>query len=97
MTSNASWSSSALVNTAARSCWLHKTGNVLNKLPRSLQAKAKGHLQNIWMAEIRDQAEAALEFFLEAYGAKYDKAAASTVPNASPGSSTASNSKTEKS
>lgn len=76
MTSNASWSSSALVNTAARSCWLHKTGNVLNKLPRSLQAKARGHLQNIWIAETRDQAEAALEFFLDAYGAKYDKAAA---------------------
>ena len=57
-------------------CWLHKTGNVLNKLPKFLQAKAKEHLQNIWMAETRDRAEAALEFFLQAYGAKYDKAAA---------------------
>ena len=52
--------------TRERRCWPHKTGNVLNKLPKSLQAKAKGHLQNIWMAETRDQAEAALEFFLEA-------------------------------
>ena len=62
--------------TREQRCWLHKTGNILNKLPKSLQAKAKEHLQNIWMAETRDRAEAALEFFLQAYGAKYDKAAA---------------------
>jgi transposase-like protein len=62
--------------TREQRCWLHKTGNILNKLPKSVQAKAKGRLQDIWMAETRDQAEKAFDFFLEAYGAKYDKATA---------------------
>ena len=55
-------------------CWVHKTANVLNKMPKSLQSKAKGHLQDIWMAETRSDAEKAFDFFQEAYGAKYDKA-----------------------
>ena len=62
--------------TREQRCWLHKTGNVLNKLPKPLQAKAKGHLQDIWLAETKDRAEKAFDFFLEAYGAKYDKATA---------------------
>ena len=57
-------------------CWVHKTANVLNQLPKGLQKKAKSHLQDIWMAESRQDAEVAFDFFLEAYGAKYDKAAA---------------------
>ena len=57
-------------------CWVHKTANVLNKLPKGLQKKAKSHLQDIWMAESRQDAGVAFVFFLEAYGAKYDKAAA---------------------
>ncbi|KKL54977.1 hypothetical protein LCGC14_2260020 [marine sediment metagenome] len=57
-------------------CWVHKTGNVLNKLPKGLQNKAKQHLQDIWMAETRKAAERAFDFFLEAYGPKYDKAVA---------------------
>ena len=40
-------------------CWVHKTGNVLNKLPKGLQKKAKGRLQDIWMAETRKDAESA--------------------------------------
>ena len=55
-------------------CWVHKTANVLNKMPKSLQSKAKGHLQDIWMAETRSDAAKAFDFFQEAYGAKYDKA-----------------------
>jgi transposase-like protein len=62
--------------TREQRCWVHKTANVLNKLPKSLQPKAKGHLQDIWMAETRQDAEAAFDFFLKAYGVKYDKAAA---------------------
>ena len=62
--------------TREQRCWMHKTGNVLNKLPKSLQAKAKGHLQQIWMAETREAAEKAFDFFLQAYGTKYDKATA---------------------
>ncbi len=61
-------------STREQRCWVHKTANVLNKLPKGLQNKAKQHLQEIWMAETRKDAEAALDFFLEAYGAKYQKA-----------------------
>ena len=44
---------------------MHKTGNILNKLPKGLQNKAKGHLQDIWMAETRKDAETAFDFFLD--------------------------------
>jgi hypothetical protein len=54
---------------------VHKTANVLNKLPKSLQAKAKRALQDIWMAETRKAAETALDAFIETYGIKYEKAA----------------------
>jgi len=37
--------------------WVHKTANVLNKLPRGLQAKAKSDLHEIWLAEFRVDAE----------------------------------------
>src|SRR6202166_1958629 len=60
--------------TRAQRCWVHKTANVLNKLPKSLQAKAKRALQDIWMAETRKDAEAAFDAFIECYGVKYDKA-----------------------
>ena len=60
--------------TRAQRCWVHKTANVLNKLPKSLQAKAKSALQDIWMAETRTDAEAAFDAFIEYYGVKYEKA-----------------------
>jgi transposase-like protein len=60
--------------TRAQRCWVHKTANVLNKLPKSLQAKAKRALQDIWMAETRTDAEAAFDGFIESYGVKYEKA-----------------------
>jgi len=47
--------------------------NVLNAMPKSVQPKAKAHLKDIWMAETR--AGAAFDFFVEAYGVKYDRAA----------------------
>jgi transposase-like protein len=62
--------------TREQRCWVHKTANVLNKLPKSVQPRAKQHLQDIWMAETKQDAEKAFDFFLEAYGAKYDKAVA---------------------
>lgn len=37
--------------TREQRCWVHKTGNILNQMPKSLRAKAKGHLQDIWMAD----------------------------------------------
>ena len=57
-------------------CWVHKTANVLNKLPKSVQPKAKTALQNVWMAETRKDAEAAFDHFIELYEVKYDKAVA---------------------
>ena len=55
-------------------CWVHKTANVLNKMPKSIQPKAKQHLQDIWMAETRKDAEKALLKFLTTYQDKYPKA-----------------------
>jgi putative transposase len=57
-------------------CWVHKTANVLNKLPPTLQGKAKQDLHAIYEAESRKEAEAAFGRFVTKYGAKYDKAAA---------------------
>jgi transposase-like protein len=65
--------------TQEQRCWLHKTMNVLNAMPKSVQPKAKGHLHDIWQAETRQQAEAAFDFFIETYGAKYGKAVAKLV------------------
>ena len=55
-------------------CWVHKTANVLNKLPKSVQAKAKAALHEIWQAETRKAADQAFDFFLEKYGPKYEAA-----------------------
>jgi putative transposase len=55
-------------------CWVHKTANVLNKMPPSLHGKAKQDLHAIYEAESRAAAEKALERFMAKYGAKYDKA-----------------------
>jgi len=60
--------------TRTQRCWFHKIGNVLNKLPKSLQGKAKAALQEIWNAESRELAEKAMDAFEAAYGAKYPKA-----------------------
>ena len=49
--------------------------NVLNKLPKSVQSRAKADLKEIWMAEGRDDAEKAFDRFLAKYQVKYDKAA----------------------
>src|SRR5881398_2834803 len=61
--------------TRGQRCWVHKTVNVLNKLPTSLQAKATRALQDIWMAETKKDALAAFDAFVETWGVKYDKAA----------------------
>jgi putative transposase len=56
-------------------CWVHKTANVLDKLPKALQPQAKQRLQAIWMAPDHQQAELAFDLFVAAYEAKYPKAA----------------------
>ncbi len=60
--------------TREQRCWVHKTANILNKLPKSQQSKAKRSLQEIWMAETSKEAEAAFDAFIAAYKLKYDKA-----------------------
>ena len=55
-------------------CWVHKTANVLNKVPKSIQPAVKSDLRDIWQAETRAAADAATEVFAEKYGAKYEKA-----------------------
>ena len=58
---------------------MHKTANVLNKLPKSRHSKAKRALQEIWMAETRNHADSAFDAFIETCAVKYDKAAACLV------------------
>lgn len=54
-------------------CWVHKTANVMNKLPKSLQSAAKSKLHDIWHAENKDEAERLFSDFIKVYGAKYPK------------------------
>ena len=55
-------------------CTVHKTANVLDKMPKSVQPAAKADLREVWMAPDRATAEAAITTFAEKYGAKYGKA-----------------------
>ena len=61
--------------TREQRCWVHKTANVLAKLPKGQQPKAKRALQEIWMAETKAAAEVAFDAFIESYQLKYEKAA----------------------
>ena len=55
-------------------CWVHKTANVLNCLPKTSQPKAKQALHQIWQAEIKEDAEKAFDLFIKTYEQKYPKA-----------------------
>lgn len=59
--------------TVGQRCWVHKTANVLNKLPKHQQPKAKSALHEIWMAATRQDAEHAFDHFLTVYRPKYPK------------------------
>jgi putative transposase len=60
--------------TREQRCWVHKAANVLDKLPKGSQPKAKGMLHDISMAEGREKAEKAFDLFVKTYEAKYPKA-----------------------
>lgn len=60
--------------TRAERCWVHKTVNVLNHLPRHMQPEVKQRLHDIWMAATKERAERAFDHFAQVYGAKYPKA-----------------------
>jgi putative transposase len=60
--------------TREQRCWVHKTANVLDKLPKRLQAEAKQKLHEIWLADTREHANEAFDLFVRTYEAKYSKA-----------------------
>jgi transposase-like protein len=66
--------SMAYPNTRQQRCWVHKTANVLDKLPKSMQEKVKGSLHDIWMAPGKQEAQKAFDLALEQYSAKYARA-----------------------
>jgi putative transposase len=66
--------SKAYDTTRWQRCWVHKTANILNKLPKSLQAKAKDRLHQIWMADDKAEAEQNFDAFIQTYEAKYPQA-----------------------
>jgi len=60
--------------TRQQRCWVHKTANVLDKLPKRLHPPAKALLHEMYLAPSRAEALKAYRLFLERYGAKYPKA-----------------------
>jgi putative transposase len=70
------WAAARKVWPATREqrCWVHKTANVLVKMPKSMQSKAKARLHDIWQAETRAAAEQAFDGFVADFGAKYENA-----------------------
>lgn len=63
-------------DTKPQRCWMHKTANVLNYLPKGSQPKAKGKLHDIWRAETKEAAEKSFEHFIKTYTDKYPRATA---------------------
>jgi len=70
------WKALPQVYSATREqrCWVHKTANVLDKLPKSVQPKAKEMLHDIWQAATRKDADKAFALFVATFEAKYPKA-----------------------
>ena len=60
--------------TREQRCWVHKTANVLDKLPKRLQSEAKDKIHQIWMAPTKADADKAFDLFVATYEAKYPKA-----------------------
>ena len=60
--------------TRQQRCWVHKTANVLNYLPKSSQANAKARLHDIWQAETKEEAQKAFDLFIRMYEDKYPRA-----------------------
>jgi transposase-like protein len=63
--------------TAEQRCWVHRTANVLDKLPKRLQPRAKKLLHEIFQAETKAMAEEQVEVFKREYCERYPKAVAS--------------------
>ena len=61
-------------NTREQRCWVHKTANVLDNLPKRLQPEAKQKIHEIWLADTKEHANEAFDLFVRTYEAKYSKA-----------------------
>ena len=70
------WSAVAEVFSDSRNqrCWVHKTANVLNKLPKNIQPKAKQRIHDIYMADTKENAIKAWDLLIKTYDAKYPEA-----------------------
>lgn len=60
--------------TKRQRCWVHKTANILDKMPKSIQSKAKSMIHEMYMAETEENALTAYKHFISSYEAKYPKA-----------------------
>jgi putative transposase len=69
------WKASKKVfgKTRGQRYWVYKTANILTKLPKHSQTKAKQYIHDIWMAETRENAEKAVDLFIKTYQLKYAK------------------------
>ena len=65
--------------TKRQRCWVHKTANILDKLPKSVQPRAKSLIHELYMAPTKEMAIKAYEHFIEVYEAKYPKAVKTLV------------------
>ena len=63
-----------LPGTREQRCWVHKTANILNDIPKATQPRVKQALHEIWEADTKDHAQQALDQFKDKYEAKYPKA-----------------------
>jgi putative transposase len=63
-------------STREQRCWVHKTANILNKMPKGVQSKAKKMIHDMYMAETKEDAHKARDFFLELYEPKFPRACA---------------------
>ena len=68
-------------HTQHQRCWVHKTANILNKLPKSMHSTAKSMIHNIYLAECVEDARSALKKFISRYEAKYPKAISCLLKN----------------
>jgi len=62
--------------TRRQRCWVHKTANILDKMPKSVQSKAKAMIHDMYQADTKKHAEEAYELFMETFKNKYSKAVA---------------------
>ena len=60
--------------TRRQRCWVHKTANILDKLPKSMHSKAKSMIHDMYMAETKKSALKAFDHFVESYESKYPRA-----------------------